>query len=81
MALLIRGGQLLNSTQMTLDAADVLIAADQIVAVGCQRSSPPGTEELNAAGHLNLPGLVNAHTPRTIISSRVLGTTGRLKTS
>jgi 5-methylthioadenosine/S-adenosylhomocysteine deaminase len=62
MALLIRGGQLLNSTQMTLEAADVLIEADQIVAVGCQRSSPPGTEELNAAGHLILPGLVNAHT-------------------
>src|SRR5918996_3462551 len=62
MALMIRGGQLLNSTQMTLEAADVLIEADQIVAVGCQLSSPPGTEELNAAGHLILPGLVNAHT-------------------
>jgi 5-methylthioadenosine/S-adenosylhomocysteine deaminase len=62
MALLIRGGQLLNSTQMALETADVLIEADQIVAVGCQLSSPPGTEELNAAGHLILPGLVNAHT-------------------
>jgi 5-methylthioadenosine/S-adenosylhomocysteine deaminase len=62
MALLVRGGQVLNSTQMAIEPADVLIEADQIVAVGCKLSSPPGTEELNAAGHLVLPGLVNAHT-------------------
>ena len=62
MALLIRGGQVMNSAQMALEPADVLIEADQIVAVGCKLSCPPGTEELNATGHLVLPGLVNAHT-------------------
>jgi 5-methylthioadenosine/S-adenosylhomocysteine deaminase len=62
MALLVRGGRVLNSTQMTLEPADVLIEGDQIVAVGCKLSSPPGTEELDASGHLILPGLVNAHT-------------------
>jgi guanine deaminase len=62
MALLVRGGQVLNSTRMGLEPADVLIEGDQIVAVGCKLSTPPGTEELNAAGHLILPGLVNAHT-------------------
>src|ERR671923_1042099 len=62
MALLIRGGHVLNSTQMALEPADVLIEADQIVAVGCKLSCPPGTEELNATGHLILPGLANAHT-------------------
>ena len=62
MALLIRGGQMMNCAQMALEPADVLIEADQIVAVGCKLSCPPGTEELNATGHLVLPGLVNAHT-------------------
>jgi 5-methylthioadenosine/S-adenosylhomocysteine deaminase len=62
MALLVRGGQVLNRTQLTLEPADVLIEGEQIVAVGCKHSSPPGTEELNASGYLVLPGLVNAHT-------------------
>jgi 5-methylthioadenosine/S-adenosylhomocysteine deaminase len=62
MALLIRGGRVLNSTRIAFEPADALIEGDQIVAVGCKLSSPPGTEELNAAGHLILPGLVNAHT-------------------
>src|ERR671922_2259310 len=62
MALLIRGGHVLNSAQMAFDPADVLIEADQIVAVGCKLSAPPGTEELKATGHFILPGLINAHT-------------------
>src|SRR5919197_3189792 len=62
MALLVRGGQLLDRTQMGLEPADVLIDGDQIVAVGCKLSTPPGTEELNATDHIVLPGLVNAHT-------------------
>jgi 5-methylthioadenosine/S-adenosylhomocysteine deaminase len=62
MALLIRRGQVLNATRTALETADVLIEGEQIVAVGCKLSSPPGTEELNATGHLILPGLVNAHT-------------------
>src|SRR6266566_4277549 len=62
MALLIRGGQVLNSAQMALEPADVLIEADHIVAVGCKLSCPPGTEELSATGYLVLPGLANAHT-------------------
>src|SRR6267142_483901 len=62
MALLIRGGQVLNGAQMALEPADELIEADQIVAVGCKLSCPPGTEELSATGYLILPGLANAHT-------------------
>jgi 5-methylthioadenosine/S-adenosylhomocysteine deaminase len=62
MPLLVRGGQLLNSMTASLEGADVLIEGDQIVAVGCHLAVPPGTEELNATGHLVLPGLVNAHT-------------------
>ncbi len=62
MALLVRGGRVLTSTAATLEPADVLIEGDQIVAVGCKLSPSPGTEELNATGHIVLPGLVNAHT-------------------
>ena len=61
MALLVRGGLVLTST-MSLEPANVLIEADQIVAVGCKLSTSPGTEELNATGHIVLPGLINAHT-------------------
>jgi guanine deaminase len=62
MALLVRGGQVLDSAQMTLELANILIDGDHIVAVGPQLSAPPGTEELNATGRLVLPGLINAHT-------------------
>src|SRR5262245_5677012 len=62
MALLVRGGQVLKSPQLTLESANVLIDGDRIIAVGPQLSAPPGTEELNATGHWVLPGLINAHT-------------------
>jgi 5-methylthioadenosine/S-adenosylhomocysteine deaminase len=62
MALLVRGGQVLTSTTMSLKPADVLIEGEQIVAVGSKLSTPPGTEELHASGHIVLPGLINAHT-------------------
>jgi guanine deaminase len=62
MALLVRGGQVLDSTATTLEPADVLIEGDQIVAVGPKLSPSPGVEELNATGHIVLPGFINAHT-------------------
>jgi guanine deaminase len=62
MALLVRGGQILDSTQMALEAADILIEGDTITAVAPRLSATAGTEELNAGGHIVLPGLVNAHT-------------------
>jgi guanine deaminase len=62
MALLVRGGQILNNTQMALESADILIEGEQITAVGPCLSTPVGTEELSADGHIVLPGLINAHT-------------------
>jgi guanine deaminase len=62
MPLLVRGGQILDSTQMALEPAEILIEGETIAAVCPRVSAPPGTEELNANGHIILPGLVNAHT-------------------
>jgi 5-methylthioadenosine/S-adenosylhomocysteine deaminase len=62
MALLVRGGEILNRTQTAFEPADILIEGDLITAVGPRLSTPPGTEELSASGRIVLPGLINAHT-------------------
>jgi 5-methylthioadenosine/S-adenosylhomocysteine deaminase len=61
--LVIRGGRVVDARARTAEAADVLVEADTIVAVG-----PPGTaapaeaRTVDARGRLLIPGLVNAHT-------------------
>jgi guanine deaminase len=47
---------------MALEPADILIEDDRIGAVGPQLAAPDGAQELDATGHIVLPGLVNAHT-------------------
>ena len=51
---LIRGGRLVDGP------ADVLVRGDTIVEIG-KLQVPPGTREIDAAGKLLHPGLVNAH--------------------
>jgi len=62
MALLIRGGQVLVGTPAALTRADVLIEGDRIAAVGPGLAAPAGAQVIDAAGHLVLPGMGNAHT-------------------
>lgn len=62
MGLLIRGGQVLNSDQTALERADIFVEGDRIVAVGVKLSLPADVQELDATGHVVLPGLINAHT-------------------
>ena len=62
MTLLIHGGQVLDRTQTALELADILIEGDRIVAVGPDLTAPDGTQKLDAAGRIVLPGLINAHT-------------------
>ncbi|HEY7041425.1 MAG TPA: amidohydrolase [Methylomirabilota bacterium] len=62
MALLIRGGQILAGTPAALTRADVLVEGDRIAAVGLSLTAPPGARTIEAAGHIVLPGLGNAHT-------------------
>ncbi|MBI3325521.1 MAG: amidohydrolase, partial [Nitrospinae bacterium] len=62
MAWLVRGGQVLDSAQVALERADVLIDSDRIVGVGPQLAAPADVEEIDATGCIVLPGLINAHT-------------------
>jgi len=61
-ALLLRGGLLLRGQPPVLAAGDVLVEDERIAAVGTGVPRPAGVEEIDAAGCLVLPGLVNAHT-------------------
>ncbi len=60
--LVIRGGKVLTGSGPELVPADVLIDDDRISAIAPALSVPAGTRELDAAGRLVLPGLINAHT-------------------
>ncbi|MBI4507749.1 MAG: amidohydrolase [Chloroflexi bacterium] len=62
MAVLIRGGHVLDAAGAGLAPADVLVEAQRIAAVGPALAAPPGAQVLDATGHVVLPGLVNAHT-------------------
>ena len=61
--LVIRGGYVLTMDPVAgdLPAADVHIAGGQIAAVGPGLAVPPGTAELDAAGMIVAPGLVDTH--------------------
>ncbi len=61
--LLIKNGTLLTMDPALGDIAggDVLIEDDRIAAVGPQLAAPEGTETIDAAGMIVMPGLVNAH--------------------
>ena len=58
--LLIKGGYLLQPDE-PLVQADLLVADDEIAAVGTV-VPPPGTDVLDVTGKVVIPGLINAHT-------------------
>src|SRR4029450_6090622 len=62
MSLLIRGGRILSGVSPALTRADVLVDADRIAAVGPALIAPEGAGVIDAALHIVLPGLANAHT-------------------
>ena len=62
MAMLLRGGSVLDRSGAGLERADVLVEGDRIAAVAPDLGSVAGAEVLDASGRIVLPGLVNAHT-------------------
>ncbi len=61
-SLMIRGGKVLTGPEPSLVAADILIENDRIAMVGPALTAPAGARDIDAAGKLVLPGLINAHT-------------------
>jgi cytosine/adenosine deaminase-related metal-dependent hydrolase len=62
MTLLIRGGRVLAGAPAALQQSDVLIEGDRIAAMGPALTAPAGARVIDAAGHIVLPGMGNAHT-------------------
>jgi guanine deaminase len=62
MAMLLRGGQVLDGATGALDTRDVLIEDDTIKGVGPRFTAPAGTEVLDASPFIVVPGLINTHT-------------------
>ncbi len=59
--LLIRGARLLDPARELDRTGDVLITGEHLAAVGDVKDVPAGTEEINAAGLLAVPGLIDLH--------------------
>lgn len=62
MAVLVRGGLVLRSARSRAEPLDVLLEGSRILAVAPSIAAPDGARVINAAGHLVVPGFVNAHT-------------------
>ncbi|HET9072045.1 MAG TPA: amidohydrolase family protein [Acidimicrobiales bacterium] len=61
--LLLRGGCVLtmDDGHRVLPAGDVLVVDDRIAAVGPRLEAPPGAFEIDAAGGIVMPGMIDTH--------------------
>jgi cytosine/adenosine deaminase-related metal-dependent hydrolase len=61
--LVFRGGTVLtmDDAATVLRDADVLVVDDRIAGVGAQLEVPEGTQEIDAAGGIVMPGLIDTH--------------------
>ena len=59
----LRGGTVLtmDDRHRVLEGADVLVVDDRIAAVGTALEVPPGTAEIDAAGGIVMPGMIDTH--------------------
>src|SRR5258706_12599319 len=62
MAILLRGGQVLDGATGALDTRDVLIEGDAIKEVGARLAAPAAAEVVDASPFIVIPGLINTHT-------------------
>lgn len=63
MSLLIRNArvQTFDAQDRAFECADILVDGTTIAAIGPDLVAPPGAAVIDAAGHLAIPGLINAH--------------------
>lgn len=61
MAMIIRGGTVVETDPVQVRVADVLIEDGRIEAVGAELATPAGAEVVDAGGMLVLPGFVDTH--------------------
>ena len=73
-----------NATVLTMDdahqvlsGADVLITGERIDAVGPGLAAPEGTVEIDAAGGIVMPGMIDTHRHMWQTAMRGYGRTGR----
>ena len=52
---------IMDAGRKVLTDADVLVVGDRIAAVGTGLEVPPGTEEIDAAGGIVMPGMIDTH--------------------
>jgi guanine deaminase len=62
MAILLRGGHVVDGATGTLDTRDILIEADAIAGVGPRLTAPATVDVVDASGFIVIPGLINTHT-------------------
>ncbi|MFJ1759588.1 amidohydrolase family protein [Amycolatopsis sp. NPDC088138] len=60
---LLRGGTVLtlDETRRVLTDTDVLVTGDRIAAIGPALEAPPGAVEIDAAGGIVMPGMIDTH--------------------
>ncbi|MFG1647517.1 amidohydrolase family protein [Amycolatopsis sp. NPDC049252] len=60
---LLRGGTVLtlDETRRVLTGTDVLVTGDRIAAIGPALEAPPGAVEIDAAGGIVMPGMIDTH--------------------
>src|SRR4029453_16201842 len=52
---------IMDESRQVLTDADVLVVGDRVAAVGTGLDVPPGTQEIDAAGGIVMPGMIDTH--------------------
>src|SRR5258706_13815554 len=61
--LVLRGGRVIDPSQMLDAVTDVAFAAGKVAMIGNQLKLDPGTDVRDVSGYIVTPGLIDLHTP------------------
>ncbi len=68
-SVLIKGGRVLTVTKGTLESGDILVRNGKIVQIAPNINPPPNVKVVDAKGKVVMPGIVDAHIHRGILST------------